>query len=112
MMANFDDIVMPEGRVHFAGDHCSKFETRWIQGAIESGFNVVRSVHEARSAGEPVIWDTPIATLRSQLYSNLAHSISSVISPNHPIAIASFSRHIRDDDNRHLFGANICTHLS
>lgn len=47
-MANFDDIVMPEGRVYFAGDHCSKFETRWIQGAIESGLNVARRVHEAR----------------------------------------------------------------
>ncbi len=31
-----DDIVRPEGRIHFAGDHTS-FEHGWVEGAIESG---------------------------------------------------------------------------
>ncbi|MEM7590378.1 MAG: FAD-dependent oxidoreductase [Cyanobacteria bacterium P01_A01_bin.83] len=47
-MSSFDDIVASEGRVYFAGDHCSKFETRWIQGAIESAVNAVQGVHAAR----------------------------------------------------------------
>ena len=47
-MSSFNDIVAPEGRVYFAGDHCSKFETRWIQGAIESAINAVQGVHAAR----------------------------------------------------------------
>lgn len=47
MMSHFKDIVSSEGRVYFAGDHCSKFETRWIQGAIESGINAAMGVHGA-----------------------------------------------------------------
>ncbi|NEQ45861.1 MAG: flavin monoamine oxidase family protein [Leptolyngbya sp. SIOISBB] len=47
-MSNFEDIVMPERRVYFAGDHCSKFETRWIQGAIESAIHAAQGVHAAR----------------------------------------------------------------
>ena len=43
----FDDIVKPEGRIHFAGDHCSRFETRWIQGALESAIQTARAVHNA-----------------------------------------------------------------
>ena len=30
------DIVAPEGRIHFAGEHCSLYHA-WIQGALESG---------------------------------------------------------------------------
>ncbi|WNZ21923.1 flavin monoamine oxidase family protein [Leptolyngbya sp. NK1-12] len=47
-MSSFNDIVAPEGRVYFAGDHCSKFKTRWIQGAIESAIHAAQDVHAAR----------------------------------------------------------------
>jgi monoamine oxidase len=41
-----DDIVRPEGRVHFAGEHCSLYHA-WIQGSIESG---LRATHEIEAA--------------------------------------------------------------
>ena len=40
------DIVQPEGRVYFAGEHCSLHHA-WIQGALESGIRAAREVHEA-----------------------------------------------------------------
>jgi monoamine oxidase len=40
------DIVRPEGRIHFAGEHCSLYHA-WIQGALESGIRVARTIHEA-----------------------------------------------------------------
>ena len=40
------DIVAPEGRIHFAGEHCSLHHA-WIQGALESGIRAAREVHEA-----------------------------------------------------------------
>jgi monoamine oxidase len=39
-------IVSPEGRVHFAGEHCSLYHG-WIQGALESGIRAAKEVHEA-----------------------------------------------------------------
>ena len=39
------DIVRPEGRVHFAGEHCSLWHA-WIQGALESGIRAAREIHE------------------------------------------------------------------
>jgi monoamine oxidase len=42
-------IVAPEGRVHFAGEHCSLMH-RWVQGAIESGLRAAMAIHEASSA--------------------------------------------------------------
>jgi monoamine oxidase len=39
-------IVEPEGRVHFAGEHCSLFHA-WIQGALESGIRAAKEIHEA-----------------------------------------------------------------
>jgi monoamine oxidase len=39
-------IVQPEGRVHFAGEHCSLYHA-WIQGALESGIRAAQEVHEA-----------------------------------------------------------------
>lgn len=39
-------IVQPEGRVHFAGEHCSLYHA-WIQGALESGIRAAKEVHEA-----------------------------------------------------------------
>jgi monoamine oxidase len=45
------DIVRPEGRVYFAGEHCSLHHA-WIQGALESGIRAAREIHEAQgSAG-------------------------------------------------------------
>ncbi|MGH2427890.1 MAG: flavin monoamine oxidase family protein [Candidatus Limnocylindria bacterium] len=41
-----DDIVRPEGRIHFAGEHCSLYHA-WIQGALESGIRSARQIHEA-----------------------------------------------------------------
>ncbi len=40
------DIVRPEGRVHFAGEHCSLHHA-WIQGALESGIRAARDIHRA-----------------------------------------------------------------
>ena len=39
------DIVSPEGRIHFAGEHCSLYHA-WIQGALESGIRAARQIHE------------------------------------------------------------------
>lgn len=39
-------IIAPEGRIHFAGEHCSLVH-RWIQGAIESGLRAAKQIHEA-----------------------------------------------------------------
>ncbi|MEO8273018.1 MAG: flavin monoamine oxidase family protein [Chloroflexota bacterium] len=39
------DIVKPEGRIHFAGEHCSLYHA-WIQGAIESGLSAALAIHE------------------------------------------------------------------
>lgn len=38
-------IVAPEGRVYFAGEHCSLYHA-WIQGALESGIRAAREIHE------------------------------------------------------------------
>jgi monoamine oxidase len=40
------DIVKPEGRIYFAGEHCSLHHA-WIQGALESGIRAAREIHEA-----------------------------------------------------------------
>jgi monoamine oxidase len=40
------DIVRPEGRFYFAGEHCSLYHA-WIQGALESGIRAAREIHEA-----------------------------------------------------------------
>jgi len=37
-------IIAPEGRLYFAGEHCS-LTHRWIQGAIESGLRSARAIH-------------------------------------------------------------------
>ncbi|MCG5218682.1 flavin monoamine oxidase family protein [Streptosporangium sp. KLBMP 9127] len=41
-----DAIIAEEGRVHFAGEHCSLWHA-WIEGALESGISAARAVHEA-----------------------------------------------------------------
>ena len=40
------DIVSPEGRIHFAGEHCSLYHA-WIQGALESGLRAAQAIHES-----------------------------------------------------------------
>jgi monoamine oxidase len=40
------DIVRPEGRIHFAGEHCSLHHA-WIQGALESGIRAALAIHDA-----------------------------------------------------------------
>jgi monoamine oxidase len=38
-------ILQPEGRVYFAGEHCSLYHA-WIQGSLESGIRAARQIHE------------------------------------------------------------------
>jgi len=38
------DIVRPEGRIYFAGEHCSLYHA-WIQGALESGIKAAQEIH-------------------------------------------------------------------
>jgi monoamine oxidase len=46
-----EDIVRPEGRIHFAGEHCSLYHA-WIQGALESGIRAAQAIHEAPAGVE------------------------------------------------------------
>jgi monoamine oxidase len=39
-----DEIVKPEGRVYFAGEHASNYHA-WIQGAFESGLHAAIEIH-------------------------------------------------------------------
>ena len=41
-----DDIVRPEGRIHFAGEHASLYHA-WIQGAFESGLRAAVAIHQS-----------------------------------------------------------------
>ena len=41
-----DEIVKPEGRIHFAGEHASLYHA-WIQGAFESGLRAALAIHQA-----------------------------------------------------------------
>jgi monoamine oxidase len=45
-------IVQPEGRIYFAGEHCSLYHA-WIQGALESGIRAAREIHELPPADQP-----------------------------------------------------------
>lgn len=40
-----DEIVKPEGRIHFAGEHASLYHA-WIQGAFESGIRAAIEIHK------------------------------------------------------------------
>lgn len=40
-----DAIVQPEGRIYFAGEHCSLYHA-WIQGSLESGIRAAQQIHE------------------------------------------------------------------
>jgi monoamine oxidase len=41
--ALYADIVAPEGRIHFAGEHCSLHHA-WIQGSLESALRAARAI--------------------------------------------------------------------
>jgi monoamine oxidase len=41
-----DEIVKPDGRIHFAGEHTS-LQHAWIQGAFESGLRAAIAVHNS-----------------------------------------------------------------
>jgi monoamine oxidase len=41
-----NEIVKPEGRIHFAGEHASLYHA-WIQGAFESGLRAAVAIHQA-----------------------------------------------------------------
>ncbi|MEW6402303.1 MAG: flavin monoamine oxidase family protein [Chloroflexota bacterium] len=41
-----DEIIKPEGRIHFAGEHASLYHA-WIQGAFESGLRTAIAIHQA-----------------------------------------------------------------
>lgn len=47
-----EDITRPEGRIYFAGEHCSLHHA-WIQGALESGIRAAREIHEAPGPMSP-----------------------------------------------------------
>jgi monoamine oxidase len=40
----YDDIIKPEGRIHFAGEHASLAHA-WIQGSIESGLRAASEIN-------------------------------------------------------------------
>jgi monoamine oxidase len=43
----YDEIIAPEGRIYFAGEHASLYHA-WIQGAIESGLRAAIAIHELK----------------------------------------------------------------
>ena len=46
----YQDIIAPEGRVRFAGEHASLYHA-WIQGAIESGLREAAAIHSESLSG-------------------------------------------------------------
>jgi len=40
------EIIKPEGRIHFAGEHASSYHA-WIQGAFESGLRAAVEIHQS-----------------------------------------------------------------
>lgn len=44
----YDDIVKPEGHIHFAGEHASLTHS-WVEGAVESGLRAAMEVHHVSS---------------------------------------------------------------
>jgi monoamine oxidase len=45
--SDFATSIMPEGRIHFAGEHLSPWFS-WIQGALSSGLRTVKEIDEAQ----------------------------------------------------------------
>lgn len=50
-----DDAVRPEGRIVFAGEHCSHLPA-WIEGAVESAHDAVAMILPRRPAGARASW--------------------------------------------------------
>lgn len=44
--ALYPDLIAPEGRIHFAGEHASLGHT-WIQGAFESALRAIKEIRES-----------------------------------------------------------------
>jgi monoamine oxidase len=55
------DVLRPEGRIHFAGEHTSLMH-RWVEGAVESGLRVAAAVSAAAQRRAPLgpVVDAPI----------------------------------------------------
>ena len=51
--ALYPAIIRPQGRVYFAGEHCSLYHA-WIQGSLESGIRAAREIHELPPIDERV----------------------------------------------------------
>jgi monoamine oxidase len=47
-----DEIVKPEGRIYFAGEHASLYHA-WIQGAFESGLQAAKAIHSLPPSSVP-----------------------------------------------------------
>jgi monoamine oxidase len=45
--SDFATAIVPEGRVHFAGEHLSPWFS-WMQGALQSGLRAVKEIDEAQ----------------------------------------------------------------
>ena len=43
---DFVRITAPEGRIHFAGEHLSRWAS-WMQGALDSGAQAVKQINES-----------------------------------------------------------------
>jgi monoamine oxidase len=46
---NYEEIIKPEDRIHFAGEHASLYHAL-IQGAFEFGLRAALAVHQAVNA--------------------------------------------------------------
>jgi monoamine oxidase len=60
---DFVTASSPEGRVHFAGEHLSRWFS-WMQGALDSGLRAVKEINEAaevRAASKQDIWRSAAA---------------------------------------------------
>jgi monoamine oxidase len=66
-LSKFNDVVAPEGRIYFAGEHCSKFDHRWVQGAIESAIVAANSVHQARLSEGQSLSQSYLEQIRQQM---------------------------------------------
>lgn len=66
-LSKFNDLVAPEGRIYFAGEHCSKFDHRWVQGAIESAIIAANNVHQARSSEGHSLSQSYLEQIRHQI---------------------------------------------
>jgi monoamine oxidase len=67
-LSRFNDIVAPEGRVYFAGEHCSKWYHRSVQGAIESAIVAATGVHQTKFSDGRSISQSYLEQIRHQIF--------------------------------------------